>query len=71
MVGPPGFEPGISAMSRRRHNQLDHGPCFAYAPHDDCPCIPYYLSSPKGVLSISVKVTGLRTVLLLVHLEAH
>ena len=26
VVGPPGFEPGISAMSRRRHNQLDHGP---------------------------------------------
>ena len=33
VVGPPGFEPGISAMSRRRHNQLDHGPQdFSLAP---------------------------------------
>ncbi len=25
-MGPAGFEPAISAMSRRRHSQLDHGP---------------------------------------------
>ena len=26
IMGPPGFEPGTSAMSRRRHNHLDHEP---------------------------------------------
>ena len=26
-MGSAGFEPATSAMSRRRHNQLDHEPC--------------------------------------------
>jgi hypothetical protein len=26
MMGSAGFEPATSAMSRRRHDQLDHGP---------------------------------------------
>ena len=29
LVGSPGFEPGTSASSRRRHNHLDHEPSKA------------------------------------------